>query len=120
MERYNYREAVKADIREWLQENRGMDELKADLCADGWNTFRALYDELFCEDSITGNASGSYTFDRWTAEENLCHNFDLLDDAQRFYNNRPDVSNPETCDVTIRVYLLNDCLYEVLEEIKGA
>lgn len=120
MKKYDYREAVKADIREWLQENRGMDELKADLCADGWNTFRTLYDELFCEDSITGNASGSYTFDRWTAEENLCHNFDLLDDAQRFYNNRPDLRSPEACDVTIRCYLLNVCLYEVLEEIINA
>ena len=120
MKKYDYRESVKADIREWLQENRSMDELKADLSTDGWNTFRNLYDEMFCEDSITGNASGSYTFDRWQAEENLCHNLDLLDDAQRFYDNRPDVNNPETCDVTIRVYLLNDCLYEVLEEIKDA
>lgn len=120
MEKYDYREAVKADIREWLNENRGMDELKDDLTADGWNVFRNLYDELFCEGSITGNASGSYTCDRWQAEENICHNWGLLNNAQQFYGNRPDLSNPEACDVTIRVYLLNDCLYEVLEEIKNA
>ena len=120
MEKYDYREAVKADIREWLQENRSLDELKDDLSADNGNTFMYLYDEMFCEDSITGNASGSYTFSCWQAEENLCHNLDLLEDAQRFFDIRPGLSDPETCDVTIRVYLLNDCLYEVLEEIKDA
>ena len=120
MKKYDYREAVKADIREWLQENRSLDELKDDLSADNGNTFMYLYDEMFSEDSITGNASGSYTFSRWQAEENLCHNLDLLEDAQRFFDIRPGLSDPETCDVTIRVYLLNDCLYEVLEEIKDA
>ena len=120
MKKYDYREAVKADIREWLQENRSLDELKDDLSIDEGNTFVNLYDEVFCVDSITGNASGSYTFSRWQAEENLCHNLDLLEDAQRFFDIRPGLSDPETCDVTIRVYLLNDCLYEVLEEIKDA
>ena len=125
MEKYDYREAVKADIREWLQENRSLDELKDDLSADNGIAFMDLYDEMFCVDSITGNASGSYTFSRWQAEENLCHNLDLLEDAQRFYDirldlNDPETCDPETCDVTIRVYLLNDCLYEVLEEIKDA
>lgn len=125
MEKYDYREAVKADIRKWLQENRSLDELKDDLSIDEGNTFVNLYDEVFCVDSITGNASGSYTFSRWQAEENLCHNLDLLEDAQRFFDIRPGLSDPETCDpetcdVTIRVYLLNDCLYEVLEEIKDA
>ena len=120
MKKYDYGEAVKADIREWLQENRNIDELKDDLSTDDGNTFVNLYDEMFRTDSITGKASGSYTFSRWLAEENLCHNLDLLEDAQRFFDIRPGLSDPETCDVTIRVYLLNDCLYEVLKEIKDA
>lgn len=117
MKKYNYREAVKADIRDWVKENCGMDELKDDLITNYENTTGNLYDEIYIEDSITGNASGSYTFDRWRAEENLCHNFDLLDDAYKAFGVRPDLSSPETCDVTIRCYLLTDCLYEVLEEI---
>ena len=120
MKKYDYREAVKTDIREWLQENRSLDELKDDLSIDDGNTFMSLYDEMFCADSITGNASGSYTFSRWQAEENLCHNLDLLEEAQRDFDIGPGLSDPETCDVIIRVYLLNDCLYEVLEEIKDA
>ena len=104
----------------WLQENRSMYELKDALSIDEENTFANLYDEMFRMDSITGNASGSYTFSRWRAEENLCHNLDLLEDAQMFFDIRPGLSDPESCDVTIRVYLLIDCLYEVLDEIKDA
>lgn len=117
MKKYDYREAVKADIKEWLEENRSMDELKDDLLATYEITTGNLYDDMYIEDSITGNASGSYTFDRWQAEENLCHNLDLLSEACSMYGTTPDLRSPEACDVTIRCYLLNVCLYEVLEEI---
>lgn len=40
-----------------------------------------LNDTLFTYDSVTGNASGSYTFNTWTAEEYLCHNWELLAEA---------------------------------------
>lgn len=40
-----------------------------------------LDDTLFTYDSVTGNASGSYTFNTWTAEEYLCHNWELLGQA---------------------------------------
>ena len=56
MKKYDYREAVKADVREWLQENRSLDELKDDLSIDEGDTFVNLYDDMFYEDSITGNA----------------------------------------------------------------
>ena len=121
MKKYDYREAVKADIKEWLEENRSMDELKDDLLATyNHSLMSALYDDMYIEDSITGNASGSYTFDRWQAEENLCHNLDLLSEACSMYGITPDLRSPEACDVTIRRYLLNVCLYEVLEEIINA
>ena len=122
MERYNYAEAVKADIRAWLEENRSMDELKESLQDE--YTFNAtvdrLNDELWVEDSITGNASGSYTCNRWQAEEYLCHNWGLLSEAYREFGGEPDLDNPEGCDVTIRCYLLYGCLTEVLEEIADA
>lgn len=114
MKKYDYREAVKADIREWLQENRGLDELKEELKDDFDRVIHDLYDELFCEDSITGNASGSYACDRWQAEENLCHNLGLLSEVHREFGVEPDLDDPEGCDVTIRCYLLEDCLWSVL------
>ena len=41
-----------------------------------------LNEVLFTEDSVTGNASGSYTFNTYEAEENICHNLDLLGEAR--------------------------------------
>lgn len=40
-----------------------------------------LNDRLFVSDSVTWNASGSYTCNSWEAEEYICHNFDLLGEA---------------------------------------
>lgn len=68
-------------------------------CNDKDDVAQALYDTLFIDDSVTGNASGSYTFSTWQAEENLCHNMDLLKEA---------------CDVTIRCYLLPQAISNVL------
>lgn len=69
-----------------------------------------LNDTLFTCDSVTGNASGSYTFNTWTAEEYLCHNFELLEDfgCDMNYLGR----GAEACDVTIRCYLLGQAINE--------
>lgn len=68
MERYDYFAAVNENNIVVTSENR--DEVEQDL-----------NDTLFTYDSVTGNASGSYTFNAWTAEEYLCHNWDLLGEA---------------------------------------
>lgn len=71
-------------------------------------------------DSVTGNASGSYTFNTWTAEEYLCHNWELLGEALTEFG--CDMSylekGAEACDVTIRCYLLGQAISEVLDEIE--
>ncbi len=122
MERYNYAESVKEDIRAWLEESRDMCELKESL-KDEYifnDTVNCLTDELWVTDSITGNASGSYTYSAWKAEEYLCHNLGLVSEAYREFGGEPDLDDPEACDVTIRCYLLYGCLTEVLEEIADA
>lgn len=106
MKTYNYYESVKEDIKEFLRNTDERDE-------------QALYDEMFIDDSVTGNGSGSYTFNTYEAEENLCHNMDLLQEAlEEFEDNTNILQNPEACDVTIRCYLLGQLLSEALEEIK--
>lgn len=107
MKDYNYYESVKEDIKEYLRNTDERDEQK-------------LYDEMFIDDSVTGNGSGSYTFSTYEAEENLCHNMDLLQEAlAEFGDNNTDIlQNPEACDVTIRCYLLGQLLSEALEEIE--
>lgn len=115
--KYNYFEAVKADVLSYISENINLDEF--DSFDDLEN---ALNDELWVADSVTGNASGSYTFNTWQAEENLCHNWDLLAEALREFGcESVDIldKGAEWCDVTIRCYLLGQAIAEALEEIKG-
>lgn len=112
MLRYNYLEAVKEDVLNYIEEYeiKVTESNKEDVCND-------LYDDLFVNDSITGNASGSYTFNAYQAEENLCHNLDLLQEAYNEFGGSPDLSSPESCDVSIRCYLLSQAITEVLDEI---
>lgn len=101
MEKYDYLSAVESDVREYIENNvnfhdySDLDEMKEDL-----------NEKLFVEDSITGNASGSYTFNTWKAEEYLCHNLDLLAEANEEFGGSSDIlsDGAETCDVTIRCY----------------
>lgn len=115
MEKYDYLEAIKEDVLSYINENNivvtseNRDEVEQDLNYT-----------LFTCDSVTGNASGSYTFNSWEAEENLCHNWDLLSEAlTEFGCNMSCLENgPEACDVTIRCYLLGQAISEVLDEIE--
>lgn len=83
------------------------------------DTIEKLKDDLFVADDVTGNGSGSYTFNTRTAEENLVGNWDLLRDAHR--DLCPDVDliekGPEFCDVLIRVYVLDWCIENALNKI---
>lgn len=110
---YNYREVVCDDIRAYIEEHdiKVTTSTKDDL-------YQELYDELFVDDSVTGNASGSYTFNAWRAEEYLCHNLGLLNDACDEFGCEPNLESAEWCDVTIRCYLLGECLSEVLDELE--
>ena len=78
-----------------------------------------LYNEYFIRDDITGNASGSYTFNAWEAEENVGHNLDLLGEALEYFGSDPAdiMKSAESCDVTIRCYLLSEVLCDALERI---
>lgn len=113
MEKYDYLKAVKEDVSNFIS-----NEIEPTQFEDLDALREYLNDELFCNDSVTGNGSGSYTFSAWEAEEYLCHNFDLLSEALEEFGS--DVSilkdGPEACDVTIRCYLLARAIDEVLSE----
>lgn len=115
---YDYREHITDDIREYIRDNVDLNEWKGrrdDLEEE-------LRDDLWTADSVTGNASGSYYFNAWKAEEALCHNWDLLADALEEFGSDTDIlrRGPEACDVIIRCYLLDECLSEVLDELEEA
>lgn len=118
MDKYDYRQAVRDDILDYIKEhdiqvtNKNREEVQ-----------EFLYDTLFVEDSVTGNASGSYTFNAWKAEEYLCHNLDLLAEAIDEFGAdagtyKDCIESAETADVTIRCYLLTECLSSVLDELE--
>lgn len=116
MEKYDYRSAVSEDIREYLKEH--------DIVVTPINRVEIenkLNEDLMMHDSVTGNASGSYTFNAWQAEENLCHNLGLLQEAsEEFCDDLGEwiQKGAETCDVIIRCYLVPLCLSEVLDEVE--
>lgn len=120
MERYDYRKAMYEDIKEYIAENYETEEIVKDFMTKD-EAFEHLYDEMWTADSVTGNASGSYTFNTWKAEEMLCHNLDLASEAYKEfgYESIPNmlIEGAEAIDVTIRCYLLTEILDEVLDDI---
>ena len=104
---YDYYEAVKEDVEEFLKDTD---------CRD----FNELYNIMFLDNSITGNQSGSYTFNSAEAENNLNGNWSLLLDAIKDYGYDcdPIAKGAEWCDVIIRCYLLGSVLADVLEELE--
>jgi len=117
MEKYDYLAAVTADaktailehINEWVFEDR--DELE-----------EIANDRLWVDDCVTGNASGSYYCNAWRAEEAICHNLDLLEEAATDF--RQDVgelvsNGAESADVAIRCYLLESAISAAIDELEG-
>jgi hypothetical protein len=86
---------------------------------------QSLNDDLWTADSVTGNASGSYTFNRYQAREYVMDNIELLYEAcEEFGTNTETVGEKffneefEWMDVTIRCYLLAQAISEALEEVE--
>ena len=115
MEKYNYFEAVKEDVKQYIEDH----DVKV-TTSNREDLEQSLYDDMFISDSVTGNASGSYTFNTWQAEENLCHNLDLLKEACEEFGSTADLlkDGAEACDVTIRCYLLPQAISEALDELE--
>lgn len=115
MEKYNYFEAVKNAVLDYINEN----EIKV-TTSNKDELAEQLHDDLWANDSVTGNGSGSYFFNTWKAEEALCHNLDLLGEACEEFGSTADLlkDGAEACDVTIRCYLLPQAISEALDELE--
>lgn len=114
-DRYDYRAVIRGDIREAVAE-RDLSEFDSRDEAE-----ESLSEALWIDDAVTGNASGSYTFNSWRAENYLAHNWDLLAEALdefEWFDVNVLEKGAEWCDVTIRCYLLSECLGVVLDELE--
>lgn len=115
MTNYNYLENIKADVKEYID-----NEINLKDFSDREELEEKLNDALWTEDSVTGNASGSYYCNSWKAEEALAHNLDLLAEAMKEFCCEVDLleKGAEWADVTIRCYLLGQAIGEVLDEME--
>ena len=112
---YNYLVAMTEDIKEYIK-----NEITLSDYSDREELEEYLNDTLWEVDNVTGNGSGSYTFNTYKAEEYICHNLDLLADAcEAFGKDIGEVvkNGAESCDVTIRCYLLGQAVTEALDDM---
>lgn len=114
---YNYLKNEVEDVKNYILEN--YDEEDYSLIDKD-----ELYDELFGEDAVTGNGSGSYTFNALKSKEYVLDNInlDLLKEASEefCYNVSNDFLKEEweKMDVTIRCYLLSKAIDEAIKELE--
>lgn len=113
---YDYYENVKNDVENYINENKDyfkatdLEEFEEELNEKCWDC-----------DSVTGNASGSYTFNTYKAEENLNGNWGLLQEASDYkkgFRLNPIKKGAEWCDVTIRCYVLGQAISALLEQME--
>lgn len=116
MERYDYEQAVRKDLAEYIRDRARTNGWSADDLEKNRDT---LYDDAFVSDSVTGNASGSYTFSTWQAEENICHNSDLIQEVIEEFGapNADRLYSAEYWDVSIRCLMLGRVFDDVFEEV---
>lgn len=119
---YNYLEAMVDDIKDYIDENINLEEYE-----DRQELEEKLNDDLWVEDSVTGNGSGSYTFDRHQSYENVQGDPDAMDyirdlvsefgvDAETVAEKFLD-EDYEYWDVSIRCYLLGQAIGEALDQL---
>lgn len=121
MNNYNYLEAVREDVREYIDS-----EITRGEYTDREELEERLDDELWTADSVTGNASGSYTFNRYKAREYvLAGGMEMLTEAEaEGYIKAATIGRKicdedwETLDVIIRCYCLYTAVSEVLDELE--
>lgn len=115
---YDYYEAVREDLKEAIKEHMGytgqtMDELDSE----------ELKELMQIEDSVTGNASGSYTMNSATSREYVQGNEDLQNEAVEYFgldfsSVADNLHNWEYWDVSIRIMVLSNIIDEVIEELR--
>lgn len=113
MSNYDYFEAVKSDVQDRLgdYDPRGDDESLEEYQ-------ERLYDSLWLDDSVTGNGSGSYTFNSARAKEYVLKGVEQVLEACREFDvsfgEKIEAGEWEALDVITRCYYLSQAIGEVV------
>lgn len=119
---YNYLDTMKSDVLEAIRRNYTTTDY-----TDRDEMQEALYDDLWIDDSVTGNASGSYYCNLHKAREAVLDNMDLAAEALReLCVDAEEIGRRfldeewEWLDVTIRCYYLGQAIGAALDEMEEA
>ena len=112
MMNYNYLEAMKEDVKEYVKNEAEL--TLDDLLYNRSDLEEKLHDDLWVNDSVTGNASGSYFCNTYKSKECVLDNMDLLKEmCQEFGTGAETIGQKflddewEWMDVSIRCLLIN-------------
>lgn len=117
MEKYNYVEAVKENVRSYIRDNMKILEYisrdeKEEIISNGVLT------EYMNPLLVQANKKFA-DIENWTAEEHLCHNFDLLFKAVNVFGldfEQTLTGQPAYADGIVRCYVVERAVSEVLDE----
>ena len=114
---YDYKSHVKADAISYIKEMLKYGTITvSDLTTDDGR--EKINDLCWNSDQVTGNASGSYTFSTYMAECYICHNLNLYSEALDEFGVGPkNELAPESIDVTIRCYILDQVLSRAIDAV---
>ena len=123
MKKYNYESAIIRDILDYIHDNH----ITIDWTDTEDNIAEYLTDMFWDETCITGNGYGDSYYDtEENCEKYLAYNLNLMIEAcdefcvvmkkllEQYYNR----TLARYLDSTIRCYLLNGCIYQVIQELK--
>ena len=121
MEKYNYVEAVKENVRSYIRDNIKILEYisrdeKEEIISNGVLT------EYMNPLLVQANKKFA-DIENWTAEEYLCHNFDLLFKAVNVFGldfEQTLTGQPAYADGIVRCYVVERAVSEVLDEYEDS
>lgn len=117
---YDYYEAVKEDVLNYIKEEVDMNGMDLDELKE------QLWEDLINNDSVTGNASGSYTFCRSEAQKYVKENKDLVREMCDEFEDHQRIANQwltddyKLIDVCLRCYVLVNAIEMAVEELETA
>ena len=116
---YDYKTRLVHDIKNYMEDSINIDEYES---LDELSEY--LNDTLWTEDSVTGNRSGSYTFNHAEAKQYVLDNMNLAVEMAREFDCKDRFmdwlfdDDYESIDVSIRCYLLRSAIDEVIDYIE--
>lgn len=121
-----YFEDVKADVETWMEDNMDiMFDIENGNYSDIDEIREDMNDKMWIADSVTGNGSGSYFFNRYEAKEMVLDHIDEVREAfedfgyaGEAFGNRVFNDEWEEIDVITRCYYLGQAIESVLDDME--